>query len=321
MITRIIKDIARRVFYYGTFNPILKKTNWYKNFFIEDIYPGNLWYRDHDERNFDLIVLGSSSAKWAFDFENCGIKAMNWAQQPQTLVQDYNLLRNFHSILRKHGTVIITIMPFTSLNKQTGLMDAMKYLKVHSHEPIETYMLAKAKRYANVPILFGRSAVKALFKYILGKDTPRRSDSHAMVEQNPMTEVQLEANALMFVNGWKKQFGISDFNAPLTEENRKAQEFRTKLMRTIIDFCTERSYRPVFVIPPVTKHLAKYYTTEFEETYIYSFLRNLDRKVLTLDYSKEEELQKDTFYFNSFFMNKSGRKLFTQRVLTDLNVV
>lgn len=324
-IMKRILGLAKRLLWKGfsivTLCPVIKRTNWYKNFFVEDIYPGNIWYREHDERNFDLVALGSSGAKWAFDFEDCGIKAMNWAQQPQTLVEDYNLLRNFHSILRKNGTVIITIMPFTSLNKQTGLVDALKYQKVHSHEPIQPYLYEKAKSVADYPILMGLSAVKALIRYFLGKDVPRKLNDSAEVEHNPMTSEQLEFNALCFVNGWKKQFGISDFNAPLTDENCKAQEFRTNLMRTIIDFCTERTYHPVLVIPPVTKHLAKYYTAKFEETYIYSFLRGLNREVLILDYSKENSLQDDDLYFNSFFLNMTGRKLFTKRVLKDLGLV
>ena len=106
---------------------LIRRTQWYKSLFLDEnhtIY--NTWYRSHAERDFQLVVLGSSGAKWAFDFSDLPVKAMNWAQQPQTLVEDFNLLRCYHSILCKGGNVIITIMPFTGLNKETGLMDAMK---------------------------------------------------------------------------------------------------------------------------------------------------------------------------------------------------
>ena len=43
--------------------------------------------------------------------------------------------------------------------------------------------------------------------------------------------------------------------------------------------------------------------------------------MLTLDYSKESDLQKDELYFNSFFLNTMGRKIFTKRVLDDLHLV
>lgn len=316
-----VKKVIKYLFRYTTGCEILKRTQWYKNMFVgadHEIYPDNIWYRKHDERNFDLVNLGSSGGKWAFDYSDENIKAMNWAQQPQTLLEDYNLLRNFHSILHPGGVVIITIMPFTSLNKSTNLMDAMKYLKIGAHEPIQPHLYKEAYRYAEYPILFKKSAIKALIKYFLHREFSLNGNTKAMLVDNPMNQEQLEVDALKWVNGWKHQFCIQSFEEPLTEQNKHGREFRVNLMRQMIDFCTEREYRPVYVIPPVTKHLAKYYTMTFEEIYIYSFLKEVDRDIPLLDYSKKDEFCPDMYYFNSFFLNLRGRKLFTHRVISDL---
>ena len=304
---------------------LIEKTNWYKSKFIDinhETYPDNVWYRKHDERNFDVVNLGSSGGKWAFDYSSLDVKAMNWAQQPQTLLEDYNLLRHFHSILKKDGYVLITIMPFTGLNKKTGLMDAMKYVKFDIQgEPIQPYMFKEAQRYATYPILFKKPAVKALIKYLLGKDKKVGVPTETQLDYNPMTHAELEADAKRWIDGWKRQFGISDFEAPLTKENEEGRAYRIKLMQTLIDFCTERGYKPVYVIPPVTEHLAKYYTPKFEETYIYGYLQAVNREVLTLDYSKDDDFRKnDNLFFNSFFLNKQGRLIFTRRVLKDLGL-
>lgn len=51
---------------------LIKKTQWYSRIFVDtehQVYPDNTWYRTHNERNFDVVVLGSSGAKWAFDFQ------------------------------------------------------------------------------------------------------------------------------------------------------------------------------------------------------------------------------------------------------------
>lgn len=287
-----------------------------------ELYPDNYWYRKYDERNFDLVNLGSSSAKWAFDFSEFDIKAMNWAQQPQTLLEDYNLLRHFHSILKQGGFVLIAIMPFTSLNKSTGLMDAIKYVKFNLHgEPIQPYMFNKAQFYANYPILFKKQAIKALIKYFLGRDKKIGERPETQLDLNPMSKEELERDAKRWIDGWKRQFGISDFEAPLTKENEEGRAYRIKLMQTLIDFCTERGYKPVYIILPVTEYLAKYFTPKFEETYIYSYLKEVNRDVLTLDYSKDKEFRfNDDLFFNSFFLNKKGRKLFTRRVLKDLKI-
>lgn len=304
---------------------LLYRTNWYKSMFRDlnhETYPDNVWYRKHDERNYDLVNLGSSGGKWAFDYADLNIKAMNWAQQPQTLLEDYNLLRHFHSILKQGGYVLITIMPFTGLNKKTGLMDAMKYVKFDIQgEPIQPYMFKQAQRYANYPILFKKQAIKALIKYFLGRDKKFGERPETQLDLNPMSKEELEMDAKKWIDGWKRQFGISDFDSPLTKENEEGRAYRIKLMQTLIDFCTERGYKPVYIIPPVTEHLAKYYTPKFEETYIYGYLKEVNRDVLTLDYSKDKEFRfNDDLFFNSFFLNKKGRKLFTRRVLKDLKI-
>lgn len=320
-----LKSKIKKFIGIATLCPLIKRSQWYKEMFVDadhKTYPDNVWYRTHDDRNFDIVTLGSSGAKWAFDFEGTAIKGMNWANQPQTLLEDYNLLRCYHSILRKGGTVIITIMPFSGLNKSTGIMDAMKYLMIDTQgEPVQPHLYKKALLYKELPILFKMPAIKALLKYLLGRE--RKCDKYAcaMMDNNPMTNNQLEADALNWINGWKRQFTISDFEAPLTPQNHEGRNYRINLMRTLLDFCAERGYRPVYVIPPVTKHLAQYYTPKFEQTYIYGFLKEVDREVLTLDYSKEDTFQKDELYFNSFFLNREGRRLFTNQVLKDLNYI
>lgn len=318
-------NLAQGILRFFSGSYLLYRTSWYKSMFVDlnhETYPDKVWLSAHDERDFDLVNLGSSGGKWAFDYTGIDIKAMNWAQQPQTLLEDYNLLRHFHGILKPGGYVLITIMPFTGLNKKTGLMDAMKYAKFDIQgEPIQPFMFEKARRYAMYPILFKKKAIKALMRFILGRDKSCDSGREPLLDYNPMDVNELERDAKRWISGWKKQFGIADFDAALTGENRIGREYRVGLMRNLIDFCEERGYKPVYVIPPVTEHLAKYYTPQFEERYIYGYLKNVGRDVVLLDYSKDEIFrQDDSLYFNSFFLNRKGRQLFTRRVLEDLGI-
>gem|GEM_PF-335470 len=325
-------------------NKRLRRTHWYQSLFVDpqhQTYPDNVWYRVHDERNYDVVNLGSSGGKWAFDYapfasENEGlpsekrsasfsktmpfpVKGMNWAQQPQTLVDDFNLLKNFHSILRKQGYVLITIMPFTSLNKRTGLLDTLKYVGTLDSTLLDKRFKRKAYLIRKFPLLLGKRAVKALAKSLVGKDSPKAVPN--LVEKNPMTDAQLAADALRFVNGWKRQFGIADWEGSLTETNQQGRAVRIKLMQDLIDFCTERGYTPVYVIPPVTAQLNQYYTQCFKQIYIYEYLQQVGRDVRLLDYSDDQALQDKDLYFNSFFMNQRGARQFTQRVLQDLAAI
>lgn len=321
-IRRIICSLVHRLLW--LFSKPVKASFWYQKLFVDfdhRIYPDNVWYRENEERNFYVVNLGSSSAKWAFDWSSAGVKGMNWANQPQTLIDDFRLLKNFHSILRKSGTVIITIMPFTGLNKQTGVMDTLKYLPTLYWDIVQDMShIEQARRLQAYPILMGKPAIKAGLRHILGKEV-KPIDWRTAIDHNPMPDAELEKDAEKWMDGWAKQFGIEDFEAPLTEENKKGREVRVGVMRELVDFIVERGYRPVWVLPPVTRHLSKFFTPKFLEFYIDSFLLEVGRDVRLLDYTNDAELQNEGLYFNSFFLNAKGRCIFTKRVSQDLQLI
>lgn len=303
---------------------ILYRTDWYRSLFLDaghETYPDNTWYRTHSERNFDVVNLGSSAAKYAFDYGEAGVRGMNWAQAPQTLRQDYNLLRHFHSILRQGAYVLITIMPFTSLNKATNIYDALRYAKFDLQgEPIEPHLFGKARRAAAIPLTLGVPALKALARVATRTKRATAAEEAAALGHNPMSREELERDARRWVGGWKRQFGIADLSAPLTEANAAGRKVRTGLMRELVDFCAERGYKPAYVIPPVTRHMQRLLAGTFEQTYVYGFLAEVGRDVPTIDLSKDEALQDDDLFFNSFFLNARGRCLFTAAVLARLGL-
>lgn len=319
---RIAKTIVWKAF--SLLSKPVKASEWYKDKFIDfthERYPDNVWYREHDERNFDVVNLGSSGGRWAFDWQSAGVKGMNWANQPQTLIDDFRLLKNFHSILRKNGVVIITIMPFTGLNKETSVMDTFKYLGTLYWDVVKDMpYLDQAERLRNYPILFGMPAIKAAIKHLLGREA-KTSDWRETAEKNPMSPEELEKDAEAWMSGWARQFGIADFEASLTDKNKKGREVRVGVMRELVDFIVERGYRPIWVLPPVTRYLGKYFTPMFREVYIDGFLREVGRNVPLMDYMTDPEFQDVNLYFNSFFLNAMGRRNFTKRVVQDLQLI
>ena len=321
MINRIKRAIKNRVLIHGS--KFVKRTLWYRNLFVDydhERYPDNVWYRKHDERNFDVVNLGSSGGKWAFDYEGLPVEAMNWANQPQTLIEDFRLFKNFHSILRKGGKVLIVIMPFTGLNKRTGVMDCLKYVPTLYWDNVDDEHIDAARRLAQYPLLFGKPAIKAVIKHLLGREQPPALLRGSDADENPMSPSELEADAQRWMDGWARQFGIDDFEAPLTPSNLEGRQVRIKVMRDLIDFITERGYEPIYIIPPVASALSRRFTPKFRQLYIYDYLAQVDRKVRLLDYSTTPDFA-DSMFFNSFFLNLRGRKVFTQLVLEDLGLI
>jgi hypothetical protein len=146
-------------------------------------------------------------------------------------------------------------------------------------------------------------------------------DVRLTAQTNPMTVEELEQDALKWINGWKKEFTIDDLGDEITDENVQNRIIQADTMRELVDFCRERGFRPIYVIPPVTKYLAKYFVPKFRSLYIYEFLDMVGRDVATLDYMNDPSFSDTDLYFNSFFFNKRGRFLFTKRVLHDIGLI
>lgn len=315
---KIVRRVVEAFFCYP--NALIRRTAWWRGLFVDyghTRYPDNVWYREHDERNYACVNLGSSAAYWCFDYTGTGVRGMNWANVPQTLLDDFRLLKNFHSILRQGGKIFIVIMPFTGLNKRTGWMDTFKYLGTLDYTLLDTTWRSKACHFYAMPIFFGRSALRAVIRYLLKKERTAGLPTGANQEENLMEPQALEADAERWVAGWQAQFGIQDLKAPLTPENLEGRAVRVKVMREMVDFARERGYEPIYVIPPMTAPLANRLTPVFWEQYVASFLREVDRDVRTLDYLRQPKWQDASLFFNSFFMNAKGRRLFTKQVLMD----
>jgi hypothetical protein len=134
-----------------------------------------------------------------------------------------------------------------------------------------------------------------------------------------MDEECIERDANKFINSWKQQFSISDLDAPVSEKNLECIAYNTNVLSEMIDFCLERSFKPVIVLPPASRALRSKFSGTFRETYIYSFVRKANfRHVPFLNYFDDERFDDNKLFFNSFFLNKKGRELFTKTILRDV---
>ena len=132
----------------------------------------------------------------------------------------------------------------------------------------------------------------------------------------------LEVNAYNFINNWKQQFSISDLDTPVSPKNKDCIVYNTNLLKEMISFCIERNLKPVIVIPPVTRALSSKFSETFRENYIYSFIKEANtNQVVFLNYFDDERFIDSNLFFNSFFLNLNGRKIFTSQVLSDLGLV
>lgn len=292
-------------------NKVIRHTKWY-----EQYWNGvqKFWYLNRF--NLDVVNLGSNSGKYAFNYEGLDIAGMNWAVGPQSLVHDFNILKNYFSYLRNGATVIIAITPFSSLvspnyNKGTNLkyytfLHPATILNFDENERIKALRI-KVNPVREMPWLCIKQTLKEGIKHIIHR---------------PVSKCDIEKNASIFIDSWKKQFGITDLEASLSEQHSQDQVNRSQVLRDIIEFCLERNLRPALVIPPVHPSLSKKLTEKCRENYIYSFVKKANkRNIPFLNYMDDERSQNDGYFINPFFMSEDGAKMFTKIVLKDLNIL
>ena len=91
---------------------IRRKSYWYNNVLFADC--PKFW--NSQTFNLDVVNLGSSSGKYAFDYSGLGLKGANWAMAPQSLVADLAVLKTYSSFLKPQGGIVLMpLCPFSCL--------------------------------------------------------------------------------------------------------------------------------------------------------------------------------------------------------------
>ncbi|MCD7714055.1 MAG: hypothetical protein LUI08_03895 [Prevotella sp.] len=295
---------------FGLANRAARHTRWYQRDYGQVI--GKFWSKI--PFNLDIVNLGSFPGVYAFCYDEVPLKGRNWALGPQSMVYDYSILRNYSSYLRYGATVIISLVPFSCLFTYRRKDYYYKYFTILHPATIPDFdeaghtlaleMKRNPMKYA--PFYCIRRTVREMGAKVLSwarKKKPARS---------------LSESADSFIDGWKKQFGISDLSTPLTEEHKAQQKSRRKTLMEMVEFCKERGFRPVIVIPPMHHTLWRQFPEPFLGNYISPLVEGIDAPFL--NYMRSAEFDKDEYFSSALFMNATGAKAFTRKLLTDLGL-
>lgn len=293
-------------------NELVKKTGWYRRMVPDmDNYPTNEWYRKNLQRNYDVVNIGSSSARYAFDYRGLPLKAFNWAEQPQSLSNGYKVLRKYYGILKKGGTVIISISPFSGFDVSGKWpKDADdKYFYILDPYSIEDYESVRKRR--KWPLYFNfKASLKALKDELFGQ-----------TETVPECR-DFRADAHRWMNLWLREFGMESVKDPMNEANSAGRVCRTRLLGEIVGFCRDRGLRPVIVLPPVHPELYRLLTPEFIDEHVNSFVQAAaGEECEFFNLICDDLFRKDEYYRNAFMLNERGAGLFTENLLKRLAIV
>ena len=291
---------------FNLLNVPIKKTWWY-----ESNYGNAVKMKNWNIFNLNLVNIGSSSAKFAFDYSEYKINAANWANQPQNLASDYEVIKNYYHFLCGNGIVIITLIcPFGGMvvDYDKDFYDKYHYfLLPNSVKYFNEETLERVEKIIENPLLtVPKTSIKSVIRKLCGIDKPKY----------PSAKIDAQNR----INSWKKQFSIESFADPISGENMKAIEFNTNLLCEMVEFCKERSLKPILGIMPTTKTLKDHIPSDFMQKAFYDMVEEVKERtgVQVLDYYHSSKFENKELYLDSFLMNEKGATVFTKQVLTDL---
>lgn len=289
---------------HSVLNKVARRSYWYNNIVFADC--AKFWY--HRTFDMDVVNLGSSSALAAFDYSAFPqLKTANWAMAPQTLVADFEILRNYSCYLKKGATVIIPLCPFSCLGGSNDDL-ADKYYTILN--------------LASMP----HASYRRQQQQMQIKNSPWRYYPFAqLLARNPKKKTietsSFEADAIMRMESWRKEFSMIRFSDSLSLVNKDAFDDGTELLSQMFDYCIERGFNPVFVLPPVSEAMRKQFTPQMKQLFIDDFVKKgVAGKAKFLDYFADTRFGDDCF-LNSFFMNGVGAKRFTEIVLKEMGLI
>lgn len=286
-------------------NAVARRSYWINNVVFADC--NKFWYLN--EFNIELVNLGSSSAKSAFNYRQNKILAKNWAMSPQSFVGDYAVLTNYCSYLKKNAIIVIPICPFSIFGGGNEDLDD-KYYTVVRPISIPNASLRRRDAICDIRMRPLKYMPISSLVYIFRK----------VKKSKP--QITFEQNAKLMIESWQKEFSIHNLNNEFSLINKDRYADSVDALKRLISFCISRGFRPILTIPPVHNSLNSYFPENIRDRYITQFLNDANTaNIPVLNYMSSEMSKDDTMFADSFLLNEKGSLHFTEEFLNDLKAI
>ena len=293
-------------------NELLKNSTWYISKYEDSAKFKNI------NRNIDIINIGSNPSKYGFDYSDSELNGMNCAVGPETLSYDFKVLQKMLPYMKKNGTAIILLSPLSSILDNYKHVEASD--KYYHFLPSHQILNYSNKRKLYICLFNYFPIVEIVRNPRIIKTILRRVNDKSKLAYNPMSVDDLERDANNWLNGWSKQFEFKSLEDNIRQEHAEIQDDNIEIAINMIEACRANSVIPVIVLPPISTFLNSKFSSKFKDLYIYDFIRKIkdNSDIDVLDYMDNKEYQNPSLYYNSFFLNKKGRLIFTNDVINNI---
>lgn len=294
-----------------TSEKVFERTNYYKKYY-------SVTDKIEKTNRLDFVNTGSTFAYYGLDYNSMGVNGLNLAFSPQSLELDFKLLKHFENRYNPGVTIFIVISDLAFAKKKyTDPKTIEKYYKILNLKEIDNYNLFKAIRAKYFPVLYNWKNFLR-FHWDIGPD----KEFELSVNENDREAV--EADAYRRCKSWIDEFGLKDLKDGCQSVKFTGEfSYTIGIVKDMIEWCSERGYKPIIVNLPVAEEMKNFFSQEFLDAFYYDCLKkaigNNEVNVKFIDFQKDERLSDYLLFLDSCRLNKAGREIITRLLLKEIN--
>lgn len=286
-------------------NKLYIHTNYYKN---------NIIFENRYNRysmiptNLEIVNLGSGYARFSFSYDDFPLKGFNFAQSPQSLYYDFQILKQYKSHLKEDCIVLINLPLFIfCFENYKKIQYEQKYYWELEKEYIYNYSWIKKIIYLHFPVLVAGKKAGHILKDIKS-DTPY--EKSYCIYSNSEVNIQVENH----YNVWKEQFQLKATQTALDAQHLEDNfVVCVDILKDMIEFCLNNHWRPVLITTPLCGKLNDRFGVPFINKVLYSNIEKAN--IYDIPYwdfclCAEYQNDKDMFWNGVDWMSQKGRDYF-----------
>ena len=293
--------------------------SWFYINYVNDRTVKFMEYNKLPDNSIDIVSLGSSHGK--FGLSLWGKNQMNLALEEQGMYYNLKLFEKYESKIKKEAIVIIPLSIFTfydsSIKEEVEKDERYKnYINLLEKEDINK-SLGKNEYFLmrNFSIIYPPERIKDFFEYLEKMSKEKRKVKQKIIYGGKKySKEQIKKMALETAKMYSNRLSYKNSNYGL------------KLTKELLKKIDKKEGKVVFIIVPLVRD----YMEEMEKTEnkifekavyknIEKINKELSKKVLFLDYSKDKRFIDNLEYFmDDDHLNEKGAKYFTEILLNDI---
>lgn len=294
-------------------NYLYKQTNAYRNQFL----PVKK-FKHGVPYNLEVVNFGSTYTMFAFNsYEELQLNGFSFAMDAQSLEIDNVLLHKYSDHIKEGATVVFGLAACVSFYRYSMTSNKALYYSFMKRSEFPSYNFIEALDKFYPIRLRTWKRIKSLVK-----DADEYSD---VIQKFPPTcsDASASSNMKAMAEGWCRLFRLKNLKESSCDvANIANQEYNANLLKSMVSFCKEHKWKPVFVITPFSAELNQYFSDEFVNSALYKMMEPSvkEYKVPIYDYRRNESFQHDkaSFLDGGFRMSKFGSRKFMRHLLNDL---